>query len=88
MPPWQILVRMFQATFPSNPYQENPDGEMPAHMVGREGNLPIRTQIQSLRVLGILDEVPESASCWPLLVLLCPLLCLLWAALTRLTSFS
>jgi hypothetical protein len=35
--------------------EENPDGSMPAHTKGREGNLPVGTQIRTLRMLGPLD---------------------------------
>jgi hypothetical protein len=34
---------------------ENPDGSMPAHTKGHEGNLPVGSQIQSLRMLSPLD---------------------------------
>jgi hypothetical protein len=39
---------------------ENPDGSMPAHMKGREGNLTIGTQMRSLRVLGPLNGAPDA----------------------------
>jgi hypothetical protein len=38
---------------------ENSDGLMPAHIEGHEVNLPVKTQIQSLRMLGPLDEVTD-----------------------------
>jgi hypothetical protein len=34
---------------------ENPDGSMPAHTKGREGNLSVGTQIRNLRMSGPLD---------------------------------
>jgi hypothetical protein len=34
---------------------ENPDGSMPAHMKGHEGNLSVGTQIRGLRMPGPLD---------------------------------
>jgi hypothetical protein len=37
---------------------ENPDCSMPAHMKGREGNLPVETQRQSLRISGPLNGAP------------------------------
>jgi hypothetical protein len=55
---------------------------------GHEGNLPARTQIQILRMPGLLSGAMESASCWPPFVSLCPSLCLLWAALTRLAGLA
>jgi hypothetical protein len=55
---------------------------MPTHMKGCEGNLPTGTQIQSLRILGLLDGPSESVICWLPFVSLCPSLCLLWVALT------
>jgi hypothetical protein len=61
---------------------------MLAHTDGREGNLSTGTQIQKLRMSGPLDGPLESASCWPPFVSLCPLLCLLWAALTQLVGFA
>jgi hypothetical protein len=38
---------------------------MLAHMKGHEGNVLVRTQIQSLRMRGPLDEAPKNASYWP-----------------------
>jgi ABC-type transport system involved in multi-copper enzyme maturation permease subunit len=61
---------------------------MPTHMEGHEGNLLAGTQIQSLRVSSPLDGALESATCWLPFVLLCPSLCLLWAALTQLAGFA
>jgi hypothetical protein len=37
---------------------ENLDSSMPAHTKGREENLPVETQIRSLRILGPLDGAP------------------------------
>jgi hypothetical protein len=53
--PGQIQTRWFQASFLGNPWRENPDCLMSAHMEGREGNLSVRTQIWSLRMSGPLD---------------------------------
>jgi hypothetical protein len=53
----------------------------------RDGNLLTGTQIQSLRMPNPLDGAPGSASCWPSFVSLCPSLCLLCVALTRLAGF-
>jgi hypothetical protein len=47
-----------------------------------------KTRIQSLRMSGPISEVPSSARCWPFFVLVCHLLCLLWAALTHLAGFA
>jgi hypothetical protein len=54
MPPGQIQTRWFHASFLII-LIKNMDGSMPAHTKGHEGNLPVRTQIQSLRMLGPLD---------------------------------
>jgi hypothetical protein len=61
---------------------------MLAHMKGHEENVLVGTQIQSQRMRGPLDEAPKNASYWPPFVLLCPSLCLLWAALTWLVDFA
>jgi hypothetical protein len=37
---------------------ENPDGPMPAHTKGREGNLSVMAQILSLRMPGPLNGAP------------------------------
>jgi hypothetical protein len=42
---------------------------------------------KSLRMLGPLGGVPGGVSCWLSFVSLCPLLCLLWLALTWLVGF-
>jgi hypothetical protein len=55
MPPSQIQTEWFHASFLGNPWRENSDGSVPDHMEGREGNLPVGTQIQSLRMSGPLD---------------------------------
>jgi hypothetical protein len=39
---------------------ENPDGSVPAHTKGRKGNLPVMTHIQSFRMSGSLDELPDA----------------------------
>jgi hypothetical protein len=78
-PPVQIWVRWFHATFLSNPYQENSNCRRLAHTNGCDRNLPIRTQIQSLRMLDPLDGVPGALS---------PSLYLLWAALTQLAGVA
>jgi hypothetical protein len=61
---------------------------MPAHMKGSEGNLPDRTQIQSLWMPGPLNGVLGSTSCWLPFVSLCPSLYLLWAMLIQLAGFA
>jgi hypothetical protein len=67
MPPGQIQTRWFQAYFLDNPWQENLDGSVPAHMEGLEGNLLVRTQIQNLRMLTPLDgPLDASAAGHPL----------------------
>jgi hypothetical protein len=38
----------------------NPNGSMSAHMKGHEGNLPVKTQIQSLWMSGPLDGAPDA----------------------------
>jgi hypothetical protein len=55
MPPGQIETGWFQVSFLSNPLWENPDGLVPTHMEGHEGNLPVGTQIRSLRMSDPLD---------------------------------
>jgi hypothetical protein len=52
MPLGQIQARLFQVTFSGKPWWKNLDGLMPAYMEGREGNFPIRTYKQSLRMSG------------------------------------
>jgi hypothetical protein len=47
------FTRLFQVILAGNP-----DGSLSAHMKGNEGNLPIRTHIQSLRMMGPLDGAP------------------------------
>jgi hypothetical protein len=84
----QIWVRWFNASFSGSPYQENPDGSMPDHTEGCKGNLPGWTQIQNLRILGPLDGISGSASCWPPFVSFCPSHCSLWVALTRLSGVA
>jgi hypothetical protein len=59
MPSDQIWTKWFEASFPSNPWRENQNGSVTAHTMGREGSLPIRTQIQSLRMLGPLNGAPN-----------------------------
>jgi hypothetical protein len=39
---------------------KNPDGSMPAHTKGCEGNLLLKTQIRSLRMSGPLDGAPDA----------------------------
>jgi hypothetical protein len=50
----------FQVSFLGNPWQENPNGLVPGHMERRERNLPVGTQIQSLRMLSPLDGAPDA----------------------------
>jgi hypothetical protein len=63
-PPVQIRAMWFHVMFPGNPYWENPNGSMPSHTKGHEGNLPIGTQIQSLRMPGPHIGVSGSVNCW------------------------
>jgi hypothetical protein len=86
--PSQILARWFQATFLGNFYRASPDDKMPAHTEGHDRNLPVETQIQSLRMSGPLDGAIESASCWLPFVSLCPPLYMLWAVLTQVVGFA
>jgi hypothetical protein len=55
---------------------------MLAHMKEHEGNLPIGTLIQTMRMSGPLEWGSGCVSCWPPFVSLCPSLYLLWAVLT------
>jgi hypothetical protein len=61
---------------------------MPTHTEGRERNLLARTQIQSLRIPIPLDGAPGVLAAGHSFMLLCPLLYLLWAVLTRLAGFA
>jgi hypothetical protein len=61
---------------------------MPTHTEGRERNLPARTQIQSLRLPIPLDGASGVLAVGHSFMLLCPLLYLLWAVLTRLAGFA
>jgi hypothetical protein len=60
MPPGQIRTRWVHVSFPGNLWRENLDGSVQAHSEGREGNLPIETQIRSLRMLGPLYGAPDA----------------------------
>jgi hypothetical protein len=51
----QIRTRWFHASFSGNPWWENPNGSVPTHTEECEENLPVRTQIQSIRMLGPFD---------------------------------
>jgi hypothetical protein len=45
MPPDKIWIMWFHASFPGNPWWENPDGSVLANIEGHEGNLPVMTQM-------------------------------------------
>jgi hypothetical protein len=66
---------------------KNLDGSMPAHTKGLEENLPVGTQIRSLKMLGPLDGAPNALTASQPFVSHCSLLWLLRAALTRLSGF-
>jgi hypothetical protein len=55
----QIWASLFQVSFPGNPGQENPDGQVPFHMKGREGIHHAGTQIRNLRMSSPLDGAPD-----------------------------